>query len=247
MTTMALEVIALRLKQEGVPDLLLNTLALMFNADTAFHNKNMHRSWDKAVYLEKFDTLEQCYSKDVDTHGWLLNFINIFGDHGGFEAIQKQLVKAKDISEFCFLLKPMATCSSYLNNIIVTRLFESSLTRIYEFIKKLEGEEFKDKNVSKVFDLLIMMKKMCNNVWKFDIENFHELHLSVVLDMLKYSHYNSKMNSLKEVSRFYVYLNSVLLKYLLTKLVKSRCDSKVMIKKYIKSSCLFLRLCEPHP
>lgn len=199
MTTMALEVIALRLKQEGVPDLLLNTLAIIFTADTAFHNKNMHRIWDKSVYIEKFGSIEQCYSKDVDTHGWLLNLINIFGEHGGFEAIQKQLVKAKDISDFCFLLKPLAACSCYLNNSIVTKLYESSLLRIYDFIKKLEGEEFKDKNVSKVFDLLIMMKKMCTNFWKFDIENFHELHLSVVLNMLKYSHYNSKMNSLKEV------------------------------------------------
>lgn len=199
MTTMALELIAIRLVQDGVPDLLLNTLALIFNSETAFHNKNMHRIWDKSQYLEKLGDLEHCFSRDVDTNGWLLNFINIFGIHNGFKAIQTQLEKSNDINEFSYLLKPLSMCSGYLNINMMSRLYEKSLLRIFEFIKKLEGEDFKDKNVGKVFDLLIMMKKMCVNLWQFDIENFHRLHLSVVLNMLKYSHFNSKMNSLKEV------------------------------------------------
>ena len=205
MTTMAIELIAIRLNQEGVPDLLLNILALIFNAETAFHNKNMHRIWDRAAYMEKLGDIDQCFTKDIDTHGWLLNFINIFGIHGGFDAIRTQLEKAKDINEFSYLLKPLAVCSGYLNNDMVTRLYENSLVRIYEFIKKLEGEDFKDKNISKVFDLLIMMKKMCTNLWKFDVENFHELHLNVVLKMLQLSHFNSKMNSLKEVSCYFIF------------------------------------------
>lgn len=37
-------------------------------------------------------------------------------------------------------------------------------------------------------------------MWPSELENFHQLHLDVVLKMLKYSHFNSKMNSLKEVN-----------------------------------------------
>lgn len=203
---MALELIAIRLHQPGLPELLLNTLAVIFNTDTAFHYKNMHRMWDKAVYEEKLG--DEFFSKDMDNHGWLLNFINIFGIYGGFDAMRIQLEQSNDINSFCVLLKPLAACSCYFNTDIMTSLFEDSLIRIYEFIKKLEGEDFKDKNVGKVFDLLFIMKKICSKLCKFDIENFHSLHLSVVLNMLKYSHFNSKMNSLKEVSCFLLINNN---------------------------------------
>jgi hypothetical protein len=203
MTSMAIELIALRLEQPGVPVLFLNTLTLAFNSETAFHNKNMHRIWDKAMFIEKNGSLDQCFSRDLDTHGWLLNFINLFGIYNGFEAIRKQLENSKDISEFSYLLKPLAMCSSYLNSVVMSVMYEASLMRIFEYIEKLEGEDFKDKNVGKVFDLLVMMKKISANVWEFDIENLHRLHLRVVLSMLKYAHFNSKMNSLKEVDQIF--------------------------------------------
>ncbi len=199
MTTMAIELIALRLEQPGVPLMLLNTLTLAFNSETAFHNKNVHRIWDKAMFVEKLGSLERCFSRDLDTHGWLLNFINLFGIQNGFEAIRKQLEFSKDISDFSYLLKPLAMCSCYLNASIMSEMYEESLMRIFVFIEQLEGEDFKDKNVGKVFDLLVMMKKISVYVWQFDIENLHRLHLKVVLSMLKYAHFNSKMNSLKEV------------------------------------------------
>ena len=49
----------------------------MFNPDTSFHNKNMHRIWDRTHYIEKLGGLDNIFTKDLDTHGWLLNFINI--------------------------------------------------------------------------------------------------------------------------------------------------------------------------
>jgi hypothetical protein len=56
------------------------------------------------------------------------------------------------------------------------------------------------KNVGRVFELLQTMKKLSIYMWPSELENFHQLHLDVVLKMLKYSHFNSKMNSLKEVN-----------------------------------------------
>ena len=75
-------------------------------------------------------------------------------------------------------------------------MFENSLKRLVDLIEKLQGEDFKEKNVGKVFDLLASMKKMSYTLWPDQFENFNRLHLSVVFQMLENSHFNSKMNSL---------------------------------------------------
>lgn len=97
------------------------------------------------------------------------------------------------------------------------------MKKIFDFITKLE-DDFKDKvnyfqthiayyqkeslthvkiqNVGKVFELLATMKKLSATLWPGELDNFHKLHLTVVLNMLKYPHFNSKMNSLKEVTIF---------------------------------------------
>jgi hypothetical protein len=43
------------------------------------------------------------------------------------------------------------------------------------------------------------MKKLSNYLWPHELENLNRLHFDVVLNMLKYPHFNAKMNSLKEV------------------------------------------------
>ncbi len=47
--------------------------------------------------------------------------------------------------DFSCLLKPIANCCNYLNRDLMISLFEEPFFRIYEIIKKIEGEEFKDK------------------------------------------------------------------------------------------------------
>ncbi len=47
--------------------------------------------------------------------------------------------------EFNTLLKPLATCSSFLNDTLILNYFENSIRRIYEFIKAMSDEDFKDK------------------------------------------------------------------------------------------------------
>ncbi|RMZ93223.1 ubiquitin carboxyl-terminal hydrolase 24, partial [Brachionus plicatilis] len=45
------------------------------------------------------------------------------------------------------------------------------------------------------------MKKLSLKLWPDDVSNFNELHLKIVLSMLKNSNFNSKMNSLKEICK----------------------------------------------
>jgi hypothetical protein len=49
------------------------------------------------------------------------------------------------IKEFNLLLRPLATCIDFLNQNYIKSQFEGSFLRLFEFIKKLEGEDFKDK------------------------------------------------------------------------------------------------------
>lgn len=48
----------------------------IFNPDNVFHSKNNLKIWDRVTFLEEFNGINNCYTKDVDKHGWLLNFIN---------------------------------------------------------------------------------------------------------------------------------------------------------------------------
>ena len=55
-----------------------------------------------------------------------------------------------------------------------------------------------------MFDLLRTLKLLCQMLWKDKLSFLDELHLGTLLNMLKSAHYNARMNSLKEVSVFFV-------------------------------------------
>jgi len=52
-----------------------------------------------------------------------------------------------------------------------------------------------------VFELIQAIKKLSATFWPSDVDEFHRIHLNVVISMLKYPHFNSKMNSLKEICK----------------------------------------------
>jgi hypothetical protein len=53
--------------------------------------------------------------------------------------------------------------------------------------------------MSTVFDLIVTFKRIVNSGWPDKLNDVHDMHLSLVLNMLKYSNFDSKINSLKEV------------------------------------------------
>ena len=96
MTRLAVELIAIRLNKPGAPDVLLNTLLLIFNRDTEFNTKNISNKWDRQAFIDKLGP--NClFTVDIDTYGWLLNLINLFGYHNGFSAIVKQIELSNSI------------------------------------------------------------------------------------------------------------------------------------------------------
>lgn len=76
MICMCAELIAVRMNQPGeVPEILLNTLNLMFTSENTFHVKNMHKIWDKAYFADKLGSAG-LFTINIDNNGWLLNLIN---------------------------------------------------------------------------------------------------------------------------------------------------------------------------
>jgi hypothetical protein len=71
-----------------------------------FQTKNQLKIWDRNKYFEYFNTLENCYTKDFNKYGWLLNFINnvkkITSEILDFLSIEKLFNFLNNI----FLLKP---------------------------------------------------------------------------------------------------------------------------------------------
>lgn len=49
------------------------------------------------------------------------------------------------LKELNLLLKPLATCCSFLNRELFVRLLEETFRRILEIIKKLDKDDFKEK------------------------------------------------------------------------------------------------------
>lgn len=49
------------------------------------------------------------------------------------------------LKEVNLLLRPIATCSEYLNMDLMRVVFENTFRRLIESIKNLQGDDFKDK------------------------------------------------------------------------------------------------------
>ena len=98
------------------------------------------------------------------------------------------------------LLRPLAVCADYLNASVMHTLFARSLTRVHEVVRSLG--DFRSKHAGRVFELLATMKRLAVSVGPaHELVDMQRLHLCVALNMLKYPHYNAKMNALKEICR----------------------------------------------
>ncbi|CAF0802298.1 unnamed protein product [Brachionus calyciflorus] len=198
MTIMCIELIATKLKSTNNNhdnlDIFMQILGLIFNRENVFLKKNSLRLPNEEIDM-KFTKLNET------RNGWLIDFINLFGNQNGFDVLFK-LLETSDLNLTNLFLKPISVCIEYLNVDFIKSKLEEQFKRLIELISSLEtGEHFKDKNAAKVFDLLETMKRLSAFIWPDDVNNFNLLHLKIVLSMLKYSHFNSKMNSLKEICK----------------------------------------------
>lgn len=185
-----------RLSYNPIPEkLLFNVLTMAFDPEAEFHIKNKSRQ----------SSLEQglvVYAKSrgsLDPYGWLLDIINKFGSRGGFEKILNKFGENLTANEMAALLNPLAVCSQFLNPDTTCTLLSPCMNKAISYIKGLTDDDLKNKNIGSVTELLKAVKMLCVYLWPQEIASTSTLCLDVILRMLKCSHFNARMNGLKEL------------------------------------------------
>lgn len=209
MLTLLVELVVARLHHQPVSITLMDMLTLAVNSETEFQFKNRTR-WDTRIaWEEKFNGSDLPAVPSSSSHrtvtypfGWLTHLINHFAYKGGFELVKKNLEEEElDVLSMAALLKPFGMCAEFLNPSVATEVFSPGLEKAVKYIQGLEENDFKEKKIGSVSDLLTSMKLMSLHLWPANADALDELRLDVARRMLRSPHFNSKMNALKEVTK----------------------------------------------
>lgn len=196
MLMLLIELVVERLSHPPLPEKLLsNVLSMAFDPDCEFHIKNKNRSSS----LEQGLTVYAKSKGSLDPHGWLLDIINKFGGRGGFDKIRDKFAESLTANEMAALLQPLATCAQFLNPETTCSLLSPCMSKATDYIKGLTDEDLKNKNIGSVTELLKAVKMLCVYLWPQEIATTSSLCLDVILRMLRCSHFNARMNGLKEL------------------------------------------------
>ncbi|XP_076309376.1 ubiquitin carboxyl-terminal hydrolase 24-like isoform X2 [Tachypleus tridentatus] len=207
MLLLLVDLVAARLKHEPVPDKLLSyVLAMVFDPDTEFHEKNKQRPSSTVHWTDVFGAGNTFATSRNATEpcGWLVDIINRFGQRGGFAEIQKhfQSLSLNGMS-MAALLMPLSKCVEYLNTSKVCPFLSPCMDRSVEYIKSLTDSHLKNKNIGSISELIKAMRILCLHLWaqQNQVELMNQLQLDIILRMLKCPHFNAKMNGLKELTK----------------------------------------------
>ncbi|CAM1321691.1 USP24 (predicted) [Pycnogonum litorale] len=212
MSMLLIDFVVERLRHDPVPiDLLNSCLVTVFDPENQFHSKNRLKEpesdkWDKIFGADGPYAICPSSSDEKDPCGWLVDFINKFGEQGGFEEIQKTL-KTQDgdittqLQSIAALLKPLGICAEYLKAERICPLLSPFMENSVHVIVNLTDNDLKNKTVGYVTDVIYAIKTLCVHLWPQQVDMLDKLRLDVILRMLKCNHFNARMNALKEVTK----------------------------------------------
>lgn len=104
--------------------------------------------------------------------------------------------------ELTALFQPFSVCEDYINPIYFKQELSKCILRAMRFIHELSDDKLKDKEVGCVSDLLKAIKTLLVRCSLRElITTVDNLRLDTTIRMLNISHFNAKMNALKEVVR----------------------------------------------
>ncbi|CAF4318520.1 unnamed protein product, partial [Rotaria sp. Silwood2] len=210
MVQLLVDLIAARLSYSPVPVQLLETLAILFDHNSVFQQKNKNRPYDSSLYdkqlgehiLAKSSSIFSVFNQN-EPYGWLREIINRFVLNDGIQNLKKQFKSVQSLIalEYNALLSPFAQCMDYLFIDKYQQLFSEHIEQALDYVKNLKEEDFKAESTNSIFELLTTLRKIYSVVWKNRVAQMEELHLNILLEMLTLSNFNAKMNSLKELSK----------------------------------------------
>ncbi|CAF2060526.1 unnamed protein product, partial [Rotaria magnacalcarata] len=199
MMQLLVDLIAARLAYSPVPTQLLETLAILFDHDSVFQQKNKNRSYNGSHYdeqlgerlLAKSSSSRFSDSNKNEQYGWLREIINRFVLKDGIQNLKRQFKSEQPLTalEYNALLSPFVQCMDYLFIDKYQQLFSEHI------------EETLNYSASSIFELLTTLRKISSVVWENRVAQMEELHFNILLKMVTLSNFNAKMNSLKELSK----------------------------------------------
>lgn len=163
------------------------------------------------------NTFARSYSKSP--YGWLVDFINHFGDLNGFglllERFTSPTANKLNIQVIAALLKPWGLCYQYLTPHTVRTYFLPCIDVVKRFFEQLSDadlakeckSENKNDSISTVIKWLKLLASRCHNQTEL-CKNLEILRLKTILRILKFASFNGKMNALNEINKVWCFFSS---------------------------------------
>ncbi|XP_064082430.1 probable ubiquitin carboxyl-terminal hydrolase FAF-X isoform X2 [Macrobrachium nipponense] len=201
-----IELVVVKLNQDWFP--LLDLLAMVLNPNSKFHTFNGARPSDT---LSQPDV--EIFARPPDPRnprGWLVDLINTFGKHGGFQILLERFQSGKNLSVpvICALLRPFGLCYEMLTTSTIEKYFMTIIEVVPAFLENLTDEELKKeaKNEAKNDALSVIIKAIKCLVSRVPSQeetakNLEIFRLKMILRLLQISSFNGKMNALNEVNK----------------------------------------------
>ena len=213
-----IELCVVKLDDEFFP--LLDLLAMILNPANKFHLYNASRPSEfKAPKPEgqenENDEEAEPYAKANDgsySKGWLVDLVNRFGYHGGFEKLlerfQSDKMSTLTVPLIHALVRPFGQCYDVLTPKTVQTYLLPIVESVPVFLDNLNDDDLKKeaKSESKndsVSAIIKSLKCLASTVPSQDesIRQLEMFRLKMILRQLQISSFGGKMNALNEVNR----------------------------------------------
>jgi ubiquitin carboxyl-terminal hydrolase 9/24 len=190
---------------------LLELLSMIFNGNNKFHQVNNSEP-AKMLPRDGSTASEILYAESHDHYvkGWLVDFVNTFGNLNGFNILRDRIVKGSNLSVpvMAALLKPFTGCVQVLAIKCVENYLLPCCDRVLEAVETLTDDDLKKevKNESKsdsLSSIVKSLKVMYQRVPERQamLEEIETFRLKMILRLLRISSFSGKMNALNEVNR----------------------------------------------
>ena len=187
---------------------LLDMLAMVLNPNNKFHMYNSSRACES---IQPGTNEDQLFAQPIDQRlpkGWLVDLINKFGKHGGFQKIHDRIIAGSNLSVplIYSLIRPFGMCHELITLKTAKTIFLPIIEAVPKFLENLTDEELKKeaKNESKndtISAIVKSLKSLASLVpgQEENIKSLEMFRLKMLLRQLQISSFSGKMSALNEV------------------------------------------------
>jgi len=205
---MLIRLCVLKLPDDCFP--VLEALGFIMNPDCRFHiiNNNARSEYQRDIAAQPFGS---CQEFSVAIRYWLVDFLNKFGDCGGFDALLARFQSTENkitTSLLVALLKPWGLAHAYLTQPVIKKYFAPIIEFVPQFLDQIKESDLKFEIKSEAkSDTLSTVMKWLRNLASHLPE--HEqicrkidlFRLKLILRLLQTNSFNGKMHALNELNK----------------------------------------------